>query len=556
MTLIPYIVQRRRRLYLRVRAPADIAALSGRTHITRTLRTAAPRKARAEAAQLLAVVHRQWGEARRMIAATVLGKPISELTDEEIFQVTPEQIQGLPTQDQARFLDALDLAGQRTVLEARRLEVEAQEQAAQTQRLANAMCGLETVRRATQLARRQHTMLSQMQDVATDRSHAASVADAEATTRAEFMAMFRVGMAEMRELKAAISISTSAAQQAVLQPEPGVASAAANVPWNAYLEAFYRDKPDLGDATRASYGQAFRAFGGLFPDKLLSEITKADIKQFCDHLRDRPIKRAGRETMARDSIVKLLGHLRGYLAWTVSAGHLPTGNPADGVQPRAENRQERMDRDKRRAFSATELTKLFDSPLFTGFLSTSKRAQPGTLHYRDEPFWFFALAALTGARTEEIAELPAQFVKLGDVECFDLRHASKTAAGPRLIPVLPDLWRMGLRQWAADQQRRGRGMVQGPEASDDWSKWSNRYLVNIGLKAPGLVTYSLRHSFRQALRAAGLHEELADKVFGHEGKSVGAGYGRDLAPAEAKLVVERVKFPVPLDHLFIPRSDY
>jgi hypothetical protein len=45
-----------------------------------------------------------------------------------------------------------------------------------------------------------------------------------------------------------------------------------------------------------------------------------------------------------------------------------------------------------------------------------------------------------------------------------------------------------------------------------------------------------------------------DKVFGHEGVSVGADYGRDLSPQEARQVVDSVKFPIPLDHLARFRS--
>ncbi|WP_411861212.1 DUF6538 domain-containing protein [Nitrospirillum amazonense] len=46
LVAIPYIVQRRQRLYLRVRQPADVAALTGRTHYVRSLRTTDPRQAR------------------------------------------------------------------------------------------------------------------------------------------------------------------------------------------------------------------------------------------------------------------------------------------------------------------------------------------------------------------------------------------------------------------------------------------------------------------------------------------------------------------------------
>ncbi|WP_186465535.1 hypothetical protein, partial [Nitrospirillum viridazoti] len=495
------------------------------------------------AASLLARAHSEWKEARRSMIASLLGKLIDDVTVDDLPFLTDAQIDSLPEQKRARIcaqlvaaLDRMDLQNQRIELDAERIDVQGDRQAAETRRLANIVADRERLEASRDVLRRLHQMALDL----TAKAREVPERKRDLAAQDETKAMLREIMAGVAQLRTAGPV----------MPAVAASSSSESHPWDAFTDAFYRDKPGLGDGSLTSYKQAFREFGDLFPGKKLGDITKADIKAYCDHLRDRPISRAGRTAMSRDTIVKLLGHVRSYLDWTVSASHLAV-NPAAGVQPRAETREERMSRDKRRAFTDGELTKLFDSPLFVGFKTPSKRSVPGPLRDRDEPFWFFAIAALTGARVEEIANLPAEFVTVGSVECFDFRHAGKTAAGPRLVPVLPVLWRLGLRQWAATRQRRGLGMVQGPNAYDDWSKWTNRYLLNIGLKAPGLVTYSLRHSFRQALRAANLHEELVDKVFGHEGDSVGAGYGRELAAAEANLVIEKVRFPVSLDHLFI-----
>ncbi|ASG24041.1 hypothetical protein [Nitrospirillum viridazoti] len=474
--------------------------------------------------------------------AALLGKPVEDLTvgdlqamDMAQYAAMVGQIEALPEAERQRAVahcsslyTQWELTRKQGELEVDQTELRTEQVNHATRRLLDAVDGLEHDRSAKDMLERVGDLIGRI-------NSKAQVVEAEKNLVQGIRADI-------------IALATTASQAQRTLPLPAPASP--QEPWDAHMDAFYRDKPDLAAGTMASHQQAFREFGELFPGKALGDVTKGDVKAFCDHLRDRPINRAGRNAMSRDTIVKLVGHLRGYFAWTVSAGYL-TANPAEGVQPRAETRDERMSRDKRRAFSLDELAKLFDSPLFTGYYHLKKRSQPGRLQHRDEPFWFFAIALLTGARTEEIADLPAEFVDVGGIQCFDFRHASKTAAGPRLVPVLPDLWRMGLRQWAESQQRRGLDMVKGPEGSDDWSKWSNRYLANVGLKAPGLVTYSLRHTFRQALRGADLHEEIINKVFGHEGKSIGAGYGRDLAPSEAKLVIERVKAPVALDHLFI-----
>ncbi len=113
--------------------------------------------------------------------------------------------------------------------------------------------------------------------------------------------------------------------------------------------------------------------------------------------------------------------------------------------------------------------------------------------------WFLAVAAMTGARTDEIAGAPAEPAKPGDTWCLDLRQAgTKTQAAPRLVPLIPDLVRLGLPAWAARQASLGRQLVQpGAETRNSaaWSKFLNRYIDMQVADLPDLVLYSLRHGF-------------------------------------------------------------
>jgi integrase len=323
-------------------------------------------------------------------------------------------------------------------------------------------------------------------------------------------------------------------------PQPLPAVAPASPPWTNLKQAFLADKPGLTKKTLWSYNQAFDIWKSLIGDKTIVEIRRADVKLFADHLRDRPNARGG--CLNHKSIERSLGHIKNFMAWAVEAGHLEDDR-FDDVKGRDKTREERLAEDSRRAFTVVELERLFGSPLFRKPKDEAEQAAA----------WFLVIAALAGARTDEIAEAPAELVKLGDVWCLDLRQAgTKTRAAPRLVPLLPDLIRLGLPAWAKQQAALGRRLVQpGAEArtAAAWSKYLNRFINERVADAPDLVLYSLRHSFRQMLRAANIGDELANKVFGHKTGTVGAGYGKDLSTQEAELVVRSVRPPIDLQHL-------
>ncbi len=325
-------------------------------------------------------------------------------------------------------------------------------------------------------------------------------------------------------------------------------SVEASQPWRSQEQRFFADRPSIGDSARVSHRQAFKELEALIAAKPLGEVSTSDIKAFADYLRDKPIERAGRKRLSRETIVKLLSHVRSYFGWAVESGFIAE-NPAEKVKPRTETREER-DQIPRRALAPSELDTLFRSPLFVGCRGLNLRHQPGLKVFRDGRFYFFLAGLLTGARTEELADAPSTLVDFHGILCLDLREAAtKTSAGPRLVPVLPALRKTGFVDFARGEERAGRKLFR--EVTRDWSGWTNAYLDNIGITDRAVTGYSLRHNFRQMLRASGITQELMDKVFGHEGQSVGSGYGRDLSPAEARLVIERVVPPIELSHLYI-----
>lgn len=344
-----------------------------------------------------------------------------------------------------------------------------------------------------------------------------------------------------------------------LGPDAGAAQApaAGDPPWTSLQEKFFAARPSVGARARESHEHAFEEFKDIVGDKAVCAITKADVVRYVEWLEARPNGRNGRGRLSRDTVVKKLQHVRAFLAWAAERDYAPS-NVAAGVKPRTATAAERDGDEDRRALTVDELRLLFRSPLFTGCHHRRQRSRPGPLILRDEPYWFLIVALLAGPRVEELAQAPSALVDLDGVPCLDLRQSgTKTFAAPRLVPIIPDLRALGFVEWAAHKATGSGRLFDGEGASNDWSKWTNRYLDDIGLDDPTIVTHSLRHCFRQMLRAARIGDELADKVFGHSlgnPKKTGGRYGRDLSPQEARAIAESVRSPIALEHLGTWRS--
>jgi integrase len=85
------------------------------------------------------------------------------------------------------------------------------------------------------------------------------------------------------------------------------------------------------------------------------------------------------------------------------------------------------------------------------------------------------------------------------------------------------------------------GAVASDKTANTWTQWLGRYLDRLGLGGGGRGLHSLRHCFTDALRAAGVPEDLNDALTGHSNHSVGRSYGaRARHPSQRhKVIVER-----------------
>jgi hypothetical protein len=125
----------------------------------------------------------------------------------------------------------------------------------------------------------------------------------------------------------------------------------------------------------------------------------------------------------------------------------------------------------------------------------------------------------------------------------------KTLSSACTIPLHPELTRLGFIEFVEGVRRAHDDSTWlFPEIAPDrkggasaWTKWFSRYIRAHGINDKNNVFHSLRHNFKDALRAAKVPEDLNDALIGHSTRgSVGRSYG-------ARDIVIRYRMPTLID---------
>jgi integrase len=151
-----------------------------------------------------------------------------------------------------------------------------------------------------------------------------------------------------------------------------------------------------------------------------------------------------------------------------------------------------------------------------------------------------AMALYTGARLGELAQLLVADVReLHGVwiahitrEGSDLK-STKTEGSQRVVPIHPDLIKLGFLKYHASIAKRGEAQLF-PEIKPDArgffsgnpSRWFNKYFRQIKVKTGKDVNFhSFRHSAADAFRRAGIADEQFGPLLGHTKSTTTGRYG-------------------------------
>jgi len=318
------------------------------------------------------------------------------------------------------------------------------------------------------------------------------------------------------------------------------------------------------DNTLREFAYAIDRFNELHGDMAVAKITRKHVREFREALQAMPVRRSGKlrnatlpelrecskanpgaKQVSAATVNKVLGGVQAVVLWARDNGIIPDELP--WADPFANMRLAEQ-APSREPWQLQELQLLFSSPVFT------QCARPAAGR-GEAAHWLPLLSLFTGARLGELAPLTAadvttdQAIGISTIriaEDLEQGRRLKTLGSRRVVPIHPELIRIGFLQFV-EQIRQDSGsearlfplMKPGPKGGlgEAWSKWFGRYIRGLGITNRASVFHSFRHSFKDALRAAGVSEDVNDALTGHSGGGVGRSYG-------AKEMVRRFGLPV------------
>lgn len=168
----------------------------------------------------------------------------------------------------------------------------------------------------------------------------------------------------------------------------------------------------------------------------------------------------------------------------------------------------------------------------------------------------------TGMRIGEICQLRGMDVEqVGDHWTIQVRADKragtriKNPQSERRVPLHPELIALGFIEALGDTDPTAwlfPSLRARKDPSDTASKWFGRFRVSVGLTEPETVFHSFRHTFRDALREAGVDEERSFRLGGWSKGAVGNRYGSGHSVAALAEAMARLQYPgLDLTHLHV-----
>lgn len=278
------------------------------------------------------------------------------------------------------------------------------------------------------------------------------------------------------------------------------------------------------------YGRAVERFTATMGDLPVTIIGPTEIQVFAELLSKTQTK--GTDKPLATSTVRLtMARLSSVLTYAMDSG-LIQSNPVSTsrIHKRLGSAKPKRRLDDDRGYAWSELVKMFSQPDFAALRHAEGR--PGKA-----VFWLPLIAAYTGARREEIAQLYVSDVRQDANGHWFIRitddrpdKSVKTDSSRRDVPLHDDLIALGFLELVQGKEADARVFMQLKKVADGfagivskaWRPLTQRWGVYREGRSP---LHAFRHTFKTMAREVGIPKEVSDWITGHASGNEGDRYG-------------------------------
>ncbi len=312
------------------------------------------------------------------------------------------------------------------------------------------------------------------------------------------------------------------------------------------LKAWQAER-DPTEKTVDEYRAKIRRFEEVHPDLTIDAITKGDVGEFTDQLRQMPLHLNNEERtkplpelvekyqdqpigrVSQKTIKKHVDCVRTLIRFARDKGWIDA-NPLEGLKVALPT-----DRPGRRPFDTKQFEKVITY----------------ASQFDDERFWLPVLALYTGARLNELGQLGTADVRQADgvtyiaITADDGKH-TKNVGSIREVPLHKDVLDAGFLQYVSSQ---GAGRLFPNLKPDKYgnltSSYSKRFSRDlrgtIGVTDKSRVFHSFRHALKDLCRNVDIPRDVHDQITGHRDRSASTGYGLGHSLATVDRYLQRIK---------------
>jgi integrase len=244
-------------------------------------------------------------------------------------------------------------------------------------------------------------------------------------------------------------------------------------------------------------------------------------------------KDGNEERLGGKVLANYFNNISGFFNFAVSQGLMPQ-NPASDRYLRAAF--EVREQEDAPLFSIDELNRLFRAPLYKGCKDDGTGyAKVGPNRPRRGRFWVPLVGLFHGLRLNEAGQLETAdvkeengimylYVRESSDDAAPTQKSIKTAQSKRRVPVHPEMFKLGFREFVQARRQDRAEPRLFPEltrsksgyVSDSFGKWFKRFIKNAVGPECRATFKSFRHQFRSALFDADVSIPVTEALGGWE----------------------------------------